>query len=375
MAQLAAEHRPKPKDPTLFTFSFIYTYLSAKGAIRAFLNVLSSASLIVLTPYIPLFPLKNTRRAFLWAYGIAFFFCYVVTRMLTLRYGTYQGSDPNRMYFVDDLSNRINYLFVSPANVGLSIALMIIVANCWAEMYTPASLTMPSNANVPRCSVGFTVLLVLFVGIASTLNFMRECISPDFYPKVGWWVERVSSDGTRNLGVVGVYYGLLNFGLIIICCFGLVSFISLLYLCIRFGLLISSQPVTSAVDFATVQKALSAFTSAYVVLKLWALVLILNVWTWHRYLRPSASLNFVLFNALILVVAVFLISVPRYCIELEWFWYRVRRAKACGESDNLEADDCRSAKTRLFAHLVDGVVISGFIATSSGYIVSYFMHR
>jgi uncharacterized RDD family membrane protein YckC len=118
--------------------------------------------------------------------------------------------------------------------------------------------------------------------------------------------------------------------------------------------------VTNEITFATIREMLSDFTQAYIVMKLLAVMLVLNAYTW-KYERPEGSLNVAAMNAALLLFGVFFISVPRYYIELEWFRFRVRRSRAQGAQDDLEPDDIRPFSVRFAARIADGLILSGFL--------------
>jgi len=157
-----------------------------------------------------------------------------------------------------------------------------------------------------------------------------------------------------------VYYALLNFALLSVCVMAALAFVSLFFLCVRFGQIVARQPVTNNISFETIRGMLSDFTQAYIVLKLLAVALVLNAYTW-KHEAPTGSLNVVAMNAVLVLFGVFFISVPRYYIELEWFRFRVRRSLARNTPDDLERDDLRPFHARVVGWVADGAILSGFL--------------
>jgi hypothetical protein len=125
--------------------------------------------------------------------------------------------------------------------------------------------------------------------------------------------------------------------------------------------------VENNISVETIRGMLSDFTQAYIVLKLLAITLVINVYTWRLWFEaPRRSLNFVAMNVVLLFFGVFLIPTPRYYIELEWFRFRVRRSLAQNSPVNLERDDMRPFRVRVVAWAADCLVLSGFIYSCLG---------
>jgi hypothetical protein len=65
----------------------------------------------------------------------------------------------------------------------------------------------------------------------------------------------------------------------------------------------------------------------------------------------------------IVLFGVFLISAPRYYIELEWYRFRELRSLVKKSPENRESDDVRSTVARKVALVTDTLVLSGFFAS------------
>ena len=354
-----------PNDEKLGVFAHIIDFTSKNWLTRPVLNLLNTAFFSI-SPSVPstfcdTLHSRPTRRALGWGYGLTFLFCFVAVTVWSMVDGTFSGTNPGRIYFSHDLTNIINYAVLSPLYVGLSAQLVVLLVVCWAKLSSPLIIsTVGEPPRLPRASLGLTVFIVFTVSAASTINFIRECLDPNMYSRIGWWVGKVSTDGSRILSPLGIYYILLNFTLLSVCTIAALSFISLFFLCIRLGVLIRNQPVSSELDFESLREILSQFTQAYIVLKLLAVALVLNAYTWSLEVIHS-SLNFRMMTTVIVLFGVFFISVPRYYIELEWFRFRVRRAVAVGQTYNLERDDIRPFNVRLTAWICDSIILSGFL--------------
>jgi hypothetical protein len=255
---------------------------------------------------------------------------------------------------------------------------VVLLVICWEHLSSPSIITAPGvpgvNPRLPRASFGVAIFIVFSTSAAITVNFIWECLDPNIYPQIGWWIGRVTADGSRMLSPLGIYYALLNFTLLSVCLIaalafcssGLLSalaFLSLFVLCVRVGTLIDNQPISSQLDFESLRSTLSQFTQAYIVFKLRAVTPVLNAYTW-RHSRMQSSLLFRAMCAALVLFGVFFISVPRYYIELEWFRFRVRRALAAGLPDSLERDDIRPTYfVRFTSAVCDSVILAGFFSS------------
>jgi hypothetical protein len=353
-----------PNDEKLGAFSRIVDFATANVLTRPALHVLKIA-LFAISPSVPptfydTLRAKPTQRALWWGCGLTFLLCFVAVLVWSMVDGTFSGNERGHLYFSHDLTNIINYAILCPAYVGLSAQLVVLLVLCWGHLSSPSGIT-PSEASpqLPRASIGLTIFIVFTIAAATTVNFMWECLNPNVYPQIGWWI-RIAPDGSsRMLSPLGIYYALLNFTLLSVCLIAALAFLSLFFLCVRVGTLIKSQPLSSKLDFESLRTTLSEFTQAYIVFKLLAVTLVLNAYTW-KYARMQSSFLFNAMCAALVLFGVFFISVPRYYIELEWFRFRVRRAFAIGDSYSLERDDIRPFPVRFTSWICDGIILSGF---------------
>jgi hypothetical protein len=353
-----------PNDEKLGAFALLTDFLLKNSVSRTILRTIHYG-LFAISPSVPdtfldLVRRKSTRRAFWWGAGLTFFFCFIVITVWSIVDGTFSGADSTRVYFSKDLTNLLEYILICPVYVGLSVQLIVLVLASYARLCRPTGLAETAAVTLPRTSIGVSAFIVLALSASITINYIKEVLDPRLYPKVGWWVERVTADGTRVLSPLGLYYAILNFSLLSICLTAALAFLALFFLCVRFGKMIGDQPVTNEITFDTIKDMLSTFTSAYVVLKLLAVALVVHVYTWKMW-KPETTLSFKLTTTALVIFGVFFISIPRYYIELEWFRFRVRRALALGLQVNLERDDIRPFRVRVLSWMADGAVLSSFL--------------
>lgn len=301
---------------------------------------------------------KASRAGLCWGWGLAFTFCFMVTLIWSLLIGRAFGTDQTRLYFLHDSTNLIEYFFLCPAYVGLSVHFVVLLAANWARLSHPRGMVNTKALRLPNASAGIGVCLILLISSLVTVSFIRGALDPMVSPKVGWWVDHVAPDNSRVLSSLGIYYALLNFTLLAICVTAALAFLSFFLLCVRFGRMIAQQSVRNSISFAAVREMLSDFNEAYVTLKLLSAVLVLNLHTW-KWAVEKETIVFLVLKAVLLIFGVVLISIPRYYIELEWYSFRERRASAHNAETSQDSDDVRgSAWVRGVTKAVDGLILT-----------------
>jgi hypothetical protein len=226
------------------------------------------------------------------------------------------------------------------------------------RVQAPKPLARPA----PIASV---LLFILLSAALGTANFIRECLDPSIYHRVGWYVREVTPDGIRVLGGLGVWYVILNFTLGVVVLAGAFSYLALCVACIRVGHgLADYSPTAPELTFEELKSNLSTFTSGYLLAKLLTASLMLNSITW-RWEHPVGSLNMIGMGLILSIVGVFFVSVPRYYVELEWLRYKERalQSPAATTTDGAvtRVDDLRPFGTKVWVYFADGLLISGFI--------------
>lgn len=351
----------RPEDPKLHLFAIVVDWFQKHSLAKKMFSPVYSF-LFAIAPEVPssfsvIVRRPPTRRAFLWGYFLGFIFCFVVIFVWSVINGTWHGSDPHRLYFSSDRENLINYLILCPAYVGFCSQLIVLTILGWNEITSSSDDLQPG---LPKGSLGLLFLTVISVSAAFSVNYIAECLNPAIYPRIGWWVGFVTVDGVRVLSRLGIYYALLNFVLLVVCITALMAFVSMFFLCLRFGDRLSHLPPNSEATIESIRKSLAAFTEAYIVLKLLVVALMLNAYLWKYFSHPSHSLNLVVLGLVLTVVGVFLVSLPRYYIELQWFKFRVNQANALKQPPSTESEDIRRFRARLVAMIADGLIIGGF---------------
>lgn len=277
-------------------------------------------------------------------------FCLGGVTVLTLMHGTFWDAGPMRKSFLEDRANLINYGLLCPVYLGLCGAFIVLVLKAWSRTKR-WSVVKESPSAPPRLPVGILLFVALSIAVVVTVRYVQECLDPLVYEQAGWYVDRVV-EGERILGAVGIYYTLLNFSLLFVAVLAVLFLIPMLYIAHEVGKSLRARPLEKDLGFDRLRKIMTEFTLAYLCAKLLAAVFILNAFTWKME-RPEGSLNFLLMLVLLSTVGIFVVSFPRYYVELEWFQFKVREALFRGKEVPLQSDDLRDRRIRYTAFVLD----------------------
>ncbi len=360
----------RPDEPKLFLYSKILEW-SWDLLPDSFRNGLEQY-LFYVSPAVPVHLSRSSEDGVPWyvfraGTGVAFVSCFVVTAVWNLLNGTWSGTEPNRLYFSRDINNLLQYTFICPTIVGLSVALVCLTLTSWPRLSAASERVRAPKPIARPASLASILLFILLSAALISANYLRECLDPSIYHRVGWYVREVTSGGVRVLGGLGVYYIILNYTLLVTCLAGVFSYLSLSVACVRVGPGIADYPsMAPELSFDDIKQSLSAFTNGYLLAKLLTAALMLNTFAW-RWEHPVGSLNMSGMGLGMSVLGVFFVSVPRYYVELEWFRYKTRTLQSAktapNQDDATSVDDLRPFSTKLWVYIVDVLLISGFITS------------
>lgn len=347
-----------PENPKLQVFAFLHDRL---GFVPKPIRRGAKYLLLGVSPEVPISLTDGVKgvslgRVFAHGFLIAFALSFGVIAAWTAINGTLWGSDPRILYFLQDYPNLLNYTVLVPSYVGLGSVLLTCVLFGWSDLRRVAK---------PKEYSGWALTIVAFLSVSVaaivTANYMNEILSPEVYRQRYWFVQGETDAGLRAIGGLGVYYAILNFVLL---CFTLVC-MSAFFAMFRMGLEVgdhfASKKEIRRADREHLRAQLSWFTRAYIVSKLLIAVYMLNAYTW-KWEQPEGSLNLVLMGGVLTIMALALVAVPRYYIELNWHRLKSRSEGLAPEvRDNYH--DIRPANFQLWAHALDVLILGGF-ATS-----------
>jgi hypothetical protein len=273
--------------------------------------------------------------------------------------GTLRGSDPGRLYFLNDFTNLINYSALCPLYVGLACALITTVIRGWSSL---ADLAGPSHRiNRPALPIGLAISGAVLLAALLTSNYIAECLNPRVFARTSWYVTAVVP-AHRIIGALGVYYAISNFSLLVIVLLAAFAFISVFTMSICAGRKLYAWNPEEPLSFDDLTTRLTCFTKAYLIAKLLAAVLMLNAFT-LKWEHPTHSWSFWAFGAAMTFFGIVFVSLPRYYIELQWFRLQVRIAQASGKPEVPQNGDIRSFSTQMVVHFLDLFIIGGFVTS------------
>jgi hypothetical protein len=363
---------PEPQEPKAYIFHQALRLFNAilPGSVRAFMRLL----LFQISPDVPASLTIAWRDAslnavFTIAALLTLIMCFGVVSVWSVMAGTFTGSDPTRLYFSKDWVNLLNYTLLCPMYVGFGAVLIATTVRGSAEL---KQLISPDGRGVrpARRHLGVFLLLLLMLVSAFFANakFMTENLNPSIYRLNYWFMEHVRPDGSRVIGAFGFYYGLLNFCLLLFSIVVAAALISEFRLLIQIADSLDRLKTEKAMTTEVLRQQLTTFTQAYLAGKLVVVSYMVNALAWKTS-QAQHSTNLVMLGGALTFFGVIFLSIPRYYIELQWF--RLRAARP--DTDVAVSEEYvdlrswtvdflgRSWKPRVVAHVLDTLMIGGFI--------------
>jgi hypothetical protein len=354
----------EPKARVFYEIHRLYHFLPKKVK-----NPINSI-LFGISPDIPInlgiiFGSSKNKKIFWWAWIATFFFCFVVTAFLTSFFGVFNGTEADQVYFIHDKTNIINYIFLCPLYIALDFILIALVIEGIAntKQFVIKDHHKGHESKFISMSIPAVIFIVLCISFAGSINFVLELLNTSVYSKQFWFVELLPNTNTRVLGIVGFYYSFLNFVMQFISLLALIMYFMIFYSTMRLGSELKAMDKDSKITFEEVQARFYTFTKAYIVAKGLTAIYMLNVFTW-RWSQSKHSVNMMVLACLMSFFGVFVISLPRYYIELQWHQLKVRQSKLPGHSeDKIVFEDIRPFGIKFIAWILDSLIIGGFISS------------
>ena len=358
------DKRSLPDEPKLLLFSVFVNYLHKfvsptwrKAAGIVLFGVTPDVPVTIYNNQLPLYAKRALKAGFL----LALIFCFGGTTITTICAKTFYGNDPNRVYFIQDTPNLINYCVVAPLFVGFGCAFITLVLESWRKISKASFLKTNGQKRHPKLRLSMVLFVVFSITTMLTIQYIvYECLSPKVYTKTYWWIDNVACDGARIIGLAGVYYVLLNFTLLF-CCL-ITAFMVFFHAMTGAEVASALREKTDFMDFQTLKENLTSFTHSYIVIKLFTATIMFNAFTW-KWEKPQGSFNLTLMALVLSTIGVLLVSFPRYWVELEWYQYKVRYATQQKQEIPTQSDDLRDRRIRLVAFVIDLYFGVGFVTS------------
>jgi hypothetical protein len=296
--------------------------------------------------------------------------CFVVVAVWSFFAATLYGSDPSRLYFLDDWVNVLNYFLLCPLYIGFGAVLVAasVQGHAYLKELLPADRIKRALASRYRTWF-LSALAILAAACAVNIKFMTEVMNPSIYPRVYWFMDQPLPDGTRVLGAFGFYYGLLNFCLGLFSLVVAVIFLSEFRVVVEIGASIDRLNSASPMSTELLRHRLTTFTQVYLAGKLAVASYMANALAWKTS-QAHHSVELLAYGGALTLFGVVFLSIPRYYVELQWFRLRTATrgaAEAAPEYEDLRPWVVDFVGTRwspkLVASTIDALMISGFISS------------
>ncbi|MGA2351659.1 MAG: hypothetical protein ABSF70_14590 [Terracidiphilus sp.] len=311
----------------------------------------------------------NLSAVFVIAYSLTFIMCFLVVIIWCAMNGTLRGGDPSRLYFLKDWVNLLNYTLLCPLYVGFGAVLITTTVKGWADLSNMTHTEETHARPFRQYGAAFLLLLlIVMVALFGNARFMAENMNPAIYPLNYWFIDHTNLDGSRVIGALGFYYGLLNFCLLFFTLLVTAAFVSEFRLLFQVAESLDRLCLKQPVSTELLRNRLNSFTQAYLAGKLAVASYMANALVWKTS-QAQHSTNLLFLGAALTLFGVVFLSIPRYYIELQWF--RLRAASAA-DATTIGYEDLRpweinfvggSWKPRVMANVIDTLIIGGFVTS------------
>ena len=362
-----------PEGPPLQewkAYSFYHAfrgYASIPRVIRRGLRLF----LFEISPDVPVSLTSAWRQAslgavFTIAATLTFIMSFVVVYGWSAIAGTLYGTDPARLYFLQDWVNLLNYALLCPLYVGFGAVLIATTVQGWAKLNDLTVQDTDPKRTTYR-STFLLALLALCFAFFTNSRFMAENMNPAIYPHLYWFMDHTRPDGSRVIGAFGFYYGFLNFCLMSFSIMVAATFISQFRLLIQIGESLDRLASNQTVSTELLRARLTSFTQSYVAGKLAIAAYMANALAWKTS-QSKHSATLVLYGIALTFFGVVFLSIPRYYVEL--LWLHARTAQHTATEPSPEYEDLRALQVpfvrgswpaRVVAGWMDAILIGGFI--------------
>ncbi|MHA7842386.1 MAG: hypothetical protein ACX93I_03645 [Winogradskyella sp.] len=387
-------NKKHPKDFKVWTYSK-FLDISHFPIIRN-IKWLISLVFIEAAPKVPIslkrsFTGTSGKQAFFIGFVLALVFCLVINVTWTYFNGTLfpsESENPEMLYFYKDYWNLILYTLVCPTYVGLTCWLVVVVVKGWGDIkdFRDNETEIDNEVIEPRSKFGylkaiFLGFLILSVAFALTTNYINDIEklannTEKVFESTGdlvnskvkyYWFFTEDDNGNYKLGSLGVYYFLLNYSLLMITLIALTFFMSIYKIMMGVGKALETKQTIGKLDFMTLKTKLAAFTEAYILAKGLVVVYIINIIIWIQSPLGENATDQNIQVAVILmgIIGVFMVSIPRYYVELQW--YRLKNKSNLENTANLDYEDLRPFWMNYVATVCDSLFIGGFILSYGKY--------
>ncbi len=345
----------KVRATTLRLYRAIFSVIDTRGGLAVALffgHIFRGFTPAFAEPY----RIEQSGRFLSWTTGFIFVAALIHTLFLTMAvtayYGTFNEIPGSPLGFIEDKWNIALYSIICPAYVTLCIRMIILamerdasVDHCCVEHST--------DSQARRLFVSlFTITLLSSVLITS---YVSDALDPKVISVDYWFIETI--DGVRRLNGAGLFYIVLNFCLLFLTFLGGSAFISISI----DGIQLSRKLVEAHPDlnFKSFRQRLDRLVFGYYLGVGLVVCYALNIIIWkHSPLGETANIHIA--GAILTILGIFFVTVPRRFIEHTWAVYCVRRSESLGEEE-VEHQEIISSEASRNINTVQFLCVAGWL--------------
>ena len=364
---LFPDDSPSEKAP-FFYYSFFRIFsIGVFKPIRKLLKFLGEYLAFDLPPhFISSVNIKNRWKAFFIGSITSFIFTFIAIFIMCYYSGTLYGNKENHYYFIDDIPNIINYIVIVPLYVGLGSYILSVISEGYLHLKNLA--VNDSNSSIlPRGSVPSVVIITILLSTIITIQYINEVLNPKIYSKHYWFISSLAESGERLFNYLGVYYTIMTFTLLVFTIIVIASFLGFFILAISIGNKLLEKKSIDEVSLDDLKLQLKYFIDVSIATKIIAAIFMLNAFTW-RFQFPNDSFNLKLMLFALLVLGVFVVTLPRYYIELKLYGLNIKKLKNDGiDLNKASYSDLRPRKIKIISIIIDSTIIAAFTTIFFGF--------
>ncbi len=309
---------------------------------------------------------KKRWKAFIIGSMSAFIFTFVAISVMCYYSGTLYGDKKNHYYFVEDLPNIINYVLIVPLYVGMGSYILSVISEGYLHLKSLA-INGSNSAILPKGSVSFIIIVTISLSALITIQYINEVLDPNIYPKHFWFVTNLAESGERLFNYLGVYYTIITFSLLVFTIITISCFLGFFILAISIGNKLLEQKSIDEINLDDLKLQLKYFIDVSIATKIIAAIFMLNAFTWH-FQFPNDSFNLKLMLLALLILGVFIVTLPRYYIELKLYGLNIKKLKSEGiDLNKASYSDLRPRKIKILSIIIDSTIIAAFTTVFFGF--------
>jgi len=287
-----------------------------------------------LSPDVPYDLSKRIRETGYWrmiGYGamIGFFFCFCTTAGFcyfeNVLFPSQCQLEPAErckeiQFFLTDNVNIIMYTLVTPATVGIGLALLLATIGTWKTIDEVLDRERSALIGWKGFAVGTLIIVASSIAIAS---YISDVVNPG--GAMGavanklhfWFLGNPAAKGIFKS--ITVYYTILNFLILVFTLSCIAMFVTAVQPIVKLSSLISIRklPMDKETEEGLVAR-LAPFGDCYLFAKVLLAITMIHSIVWS-YSPLAVTKNFNLERGFIVFVSIFFIAIPRLHFELEWY--------------------------------------------------------